>query len=458
MSSDLAFDIRHSTLDTSRFGSGATVWVAFSGGLDSTVLLHQLKQTGLPIRALHVNHHLQNAANRWVEHCREFCGQLSVPIYVLDVKIDPNHRDGPEAAAREARYEAFASVMKPGDWLATAHHQDDQAETVLLRLLRGSGVAGLAAMRTVSASPAGRLWRPLLRQSRAALRDYAERHHLPWIEDPHNQDPRYARSFLRNEIFPHLAQKWPQAVEQIARTAELCADAIELLDEMARKDYKKSVIPAKAGRRDSNQVAGTRAKRFGIQGLSVRALLELDRPRRNNVLRYWAAQGAREIPSFDALSRLEKEVLRARPDAAPVLGWGDTELRRFRDALHLMPRLRPPPAKDTALEWDGRTDLALPSGCGTLKVLKPARAELPLRVVFVRGGERLKPAGARFTRTLRNLFQEEAIPPWVRERMPLVQLDGELAAVADRWETPALQKARTRHKARWQWQHALPGV
>ena len=430
-------------LPTPSLPPGATVWVAFSGGLDSTVLLHRLRNEGLPVRALHVNHHLQPAANRWVEHCKESCAQLGVPIYVLDVKIDPNDPEGPESAARRARYESFASLMKPGDCLATAHHQDDQAETVLLRLLRGAGVAGLAAMRAVSDSPAGRLWRPLLRQSRAALRDYAERHHLPWIEDPHNQDPRYARSFLRNEIFPRLAQKWPQAVEQLARTAELCSDAVELLDEVARKDCRVAAVRARAGRPPA---------------LSVVALLALNRARRNNVLRYWAAQGGREIPSFDALSRLEKEVLRARPDASPVLAWGDTELRRFRDALHLMPRLPPPPARGMALEWDGRADLTLPAGCGTLKALKPARAELPLRVVFVKGGERLKPAGARFTRTLRNLFQEEAIPPWVRERMPLVQLDGELAAVADRWETPALQKARTRHKARWQWQHALPGV
>jgi tRNA(Ile)-lysidine synthase len=218
---------------------------------------------------------------------------------------------------------------------------------------------------------------------------------------------------------------------------------VELLDEVARKDYRAAAVRVRAGRPPA---------------LSVVALLALDRARRNNVLRYWAAQGAFELPSFDALSRLEKEVLRARPDAAPVLAWGDTELRRFRGALHLMARLPPPPARGTALEWDGRSDLALPAGCGTLKVLKPSRLELPLRVVFARGGERLKPAGARFTRTLRNLFQEEAVPPWVRERMPLVQLDGELAAVADRWETAALQKLRARHKARWLWQHALPGV
>jgi tRNA(Ile)-lysidine synthase len=417
---------------------GATVWVAFSGGLDSTVLLHRLYHEGLPVKALHVNHHLQTAANRWVEHCKEVCARLGVPLYVLDVRIDPNDPEGPEGAARAARYDAFRSLVKPGDCLAMAHHQDDQAETVMLRLLRGSGVAGLAAMRARVPFAGGTLWRPLLRQTRGALREYAERHALSWIEDPHNLDPRYARSLLRHEIFPRLSQRWPNAIELLARTADHCADAVELLDQAAAADLKK-------------------ASRAGGGSLSVQRLLALPKARRNNVLRYWAAAGGFELPSFDALSRLDREVLRARPDAAPLLAWGGTELRRFRDALYLMPRLPAPPARDVALEWDGRAELRLPPGCGVLAALKPARAELPLRVVFARGGERLKPAGSRYTRTLRNLFQEEAIPPWMRERMPLLHIDGELAGIAGRWETAALARLRARHGCRFEWRHDLPG-
>jgi tRNA(Ile)-lysidine synthase len=417
---------------------GATVWAAFSGGLDSTVLLHRLWKEGLPVRALHVNHHLQPAANRWVELCKETCAQLGVPIYVLDVKIDPNDPAGPEGAARAARYDAFTSLMKPGDCLATAHHQDDQAETVLLRLLRGSGVAGLAAMRAVAPFQGGTLWRPLLRQTRGALREYAERNRLSWIEDPHNQDPRYARSFLRHEIFPRFTQRWPQAIELLARTAEHCADAVELLDQLAAADLRKAAAPGKGA------------------ALSVQRLLALPRARRNNVLRYRAAAGGFELPPFDALARLEREVLRARPDGAPKLAWGETELRRFRDRLYLM-RALPPAPEGLMLEWDGRRDLALPPGCGVLVAVRPARAELPLRVVFARGGERLKPAGARFTRTLRNLFQEEAVPPWIRERLPLVELDGELAAVADRYETAALKRLRGQQGCRYAWRHDLPG-
>jgi tRNA(Ile)-lysidine synthase len=453
MPSKQTFDTRHSALGTLQAPSlppGANVWAAFSGGLDSTVLLHRLHAAGLPVRALHVNHHLQAVANRWVEHCKEFCAQLGVPIYVLDVRIDPNDPEGPEAAARRARYESFATLMKAGDCLATAHHQDDQAETVLLRLLRGAGVAGLAAMRAELPFAGGTLWRPLLRQSRAALKEYAERHALPWVEDPHNQDPRYARSFVRHEIFPRFTQKWPQALEMLARTAEHCAEAVELLDEVAAADLSKSPLPAKRG-----EVRAPHGAR-GEGPVSVQYLLSLPTPRRHNLLRYWAARSRHPAPPFEALARLEREVLRARPDAAPLLAWGDIELRRFRDALHLMRRL-PPPPQGLALEWDGRRDLALPPGCGVLAAVKPARAELPLRVTFVEGGERLKPAGSRYTRTLRNLFQEEAIPPWIRERMPLVHLDGELAAVADRWESAALKKLRGQRGCRYEWRHDLPG-
>ncbi|HUR39865.1 MAG TPA: tRNA lysidine(34) synthetase TilS [Verrucomicrobiae bacterium] len=414
--------------------AGATLWAAFSGGLDSTVLLHLLRDKRLPVKALHVNHNLQQVAARWTEHCRALCAQLRVPIYVMDVKVDPRDPDGPEAAARRARYEAFASVMRPGDCLATAHHQDDQAETVLLRLLRGSGVAGLAAMRAVSTLPPGTVWRPLLAQTRAALKDYAEQHKLPWVEDPHNLDSRYARSFLRSEVFPRLSQRWPQAVEQLARTADHCADAVELLDELATQDLAQATVgPA----------------------LSVQRLLRLSPARRANLLRAWSVRGGFELPTFEALQRLEREVLRARPDAAPVLAWAGTELRRFRDHVYLMPRLAPPP--DATLEWDARTDLALPPGCGILKLVKPATRELPLRVRFARGGERLKPAGARFTRTLRNLFQEEGVPPWIRERMPLIELDGALAGVAHRWETTALKRLRAGAGCEFEWQHTLPG-
>lgn len=420
-----------------RLAPGATVWTGYSGGLDSTVLLHRLSAAGLPVKAVHVNHHLQAFAGRWAEHCREFCAQRNIPIYVVDVRIDPSDPAGLEGAARRERYGAFRTLMKDSDWLATAHHQDDQAETVLLRLMRGSGPAGLAAMRERSRFEPGQLWRPLLQRSRAELRSYAELHQLHWIEDPHNLDPRFARTFVRHELFPRLLQRWPQALDMVARSAGHCAEATELLDGLAAKDLKAV------------------AERDG--GLSVRALLGTPAARRHNVVRYWASSQGFETPPFDAVQRMEKELLRARPDASPVLAWGDTELRRFRDRVYLMARLAPAPGRNV-LEWGGRHTLELPPGCGQLEVLAPAKAEMELRVRFVRGGERIKPAGARYTRTLRNLFQEEGVPGWVRERMPLLELDGELAAVGDRWLTAPFVAQCKRQRLRFRWRHALAGA
>lgn len=421
-----------------RLPAGATLWAAFSGGLDSTVLLHRLKAAGLPVKALHVNHNLQQVAARWVEHCRGLAAQLQVPIYVLDVKVDPNHAGGPEAAAREARHGAFLSVMKPGDVVATAHHQDDQAETVLLRLLRGSGVAGLAAMRARVPFGPGTMWRPLLRETRAALRAHADRHGLAWVEDPHNLDPRYARSYLRAEIFPRLRSRWPAAVEQLARTAELCAEAVEVLDEVAARDLKRLVVSAAAG----------------DECLSVRKLLALPPPRRNNALRRWAAVQSHEPPGWEVLRRLEPELLRARPDASPVVGWGESEIRRYRDEVHLMARLPEPPAGQV-LNWDGLRDLELPPGCGRLIVRSAAREPLALEVRFGEAGQRLKAVRARHTRTLKNLFQEAALPPWQRVRMPLLHHEGALGAVGDRWQSASFGVALRRSGLRYEWRSGL---
>lgn len=423
-----------------RPAAGATVWVAYSGGLDSTVLLHCLHASGLPIKAVHVNHHLQSFSGRWADHCREFCAVLGVPAYVMDVRIDSGDPLGPEAAARRERYAAFSSLMKPGDWLATAHHQDDQAETVVLRLLRGSGVSGLAAMRVRRPFAAGQLWRPLLGRSREELRSYSEAHQLHWIEDPHNLDTRYSRTFLRQELFLRLQQRWPRAVEMLARSAGLCSEAAELLDEVAGTD-----------------VAACRTEATPAAPLGVRALLRLKDTHRANALRYWAVEGGFETPPFDAIARIDREVLRARVDAAPVLAWGNTEMRRFRDRVYLMQPL-PPPPRGVAIEWDGQGNLTLPPGCGELVVTTPARSPLPLQVGFAKGGERIKPSGSRYTRTLKNMCQEAGIPPWVRERMPLIRCRGELVTVAARWSSTGFRTTVGGDGFCFAWRHNLAGA
>lgn len=391
---------------------GARVWLAYSGGLDSTALLHALARLKLPLRAVHVHHGLQTAADAWARRCRAQCRALGVPLRVLRVDIADNDPAGPEAAARAARYAALRAVLRAGDVLVTAHHQDDQAETLLLRLLRGSGVAGLAAMRELMSFAPGQLWRPLLHTPRATIRAYAAAQGLAWIDDPHNVDPRYARSWLRAEILPRLTQRWPQAAESLARAAQHAREATELLDMLAADDLRAQV-------------------ETGDAALSVSQLLALPAARRNNLLRYWLAQQGREPPSTQQLARLVREVLRARADTQPLLRVGDYELRRYRDRLHAMAPLPPPPKIELA--WNGAVSLSLPPGCGTL--VSSARRGLTqgLTVRFAHGGERLRPVGDAHTRTLKQLFQSGGVPPWQRVRMPLIYRGDQLLSVADRW-------------------------
>lgn len=392
---------------------GARVWLAYSGGCDSSALLHRLQAAGVPgLQAVHVHHGLQAAADGWVRHCRAFCRRLGVPLKLLRVNVAGDHPAGPEAAAREARYAALHGLMRPGDLLATAHHQDDQAETLLLRLLRGTGVAGAAAMRPLSDFPPGRLWRPLLETPRARLRAYAVVQGLEWVEDPHNNDPAYSRSWLRSEVMPQLRQRWPQVGDSLARFARHAGDTAGLLEALA--DLDLTAMPAGPV-------------------LSVSGLLALSAPRRHNLLRRWLALQAGETPSADWLSRCDRELLGARPDGAPCLALGTRELRRYRDRLYLMRALLPP-TKELELTWQRGRVLALPADCGRLIATRaPA---MPLTVSWPRGGERLRATPGAPSRSLKNLFQQLGVPVWVRERTPLVWRDGQLLAVGSYWRQP----------------------
>lgn len=393
----------------------ATYRVCFSGGLDSTVLLHALAAAGVgPLAAVHVHHGLQAAAEDWVTHCRAVCAALRLPLQVCRVAVDGAAPEGPEAAARKARYAALRGVMHPGDCLVVAHQRDDQAETVLLRLLRGAGSEGLSAMRPLTPFAAGWLWRPLLGTPRGALRAWAQRRGLQWVEDPQNQDVHYRRVWLRREILPALRRVVPQCDAVLARTAEVLAADVEVLAEVAAADLR------------TVQDGAT---------LSVRRLRTLSPARRRNAVRAWLAQRGFRAPDRAASETLDRDVLAARADAVPVLRLGGCEVRRYRDALHLMAPLSSAP--QGVLRWTLGSTLVLPAGCGRLRASGVPPDALEVR--FPRGGERLKPAGQEHTRTLKNLFQEAGVPPWQRLRTPLVWRAGELAWVGG-----------VAHSAEWQ--------
>lgn len=392
--------------------------VAYSGGLDSHVLLHALSRLGVALAAVHVHHGLSRNADLWAEHCQTQCAALQVPCSVVRVQV-PRDGRGLEAAARAARYAALAQALEAGEMLLTAHHQDDQAETLLLMLMRGAGVAGLAAMPQVRPCGAGLLGRPLLGVSRSALHAYAVAHGLSWVDDESNFDTSLDRNYLRHELLPLLQRRWPAALPTLARSAAHLAEAGELLAELAAADLDA----ARGDRPDT---------------LSVTALHTLSAARRRNLLRHWLRHLGLPPPDTAHLHRIEQEVLPARPDAGPRVDWSGAEVRRYRDDLYAMAPQAPVP--DTELAWDLAQPLSLPDGrClvaspaigGGVSAESVAAARVTVR--FRAGGERCAPVGRGHNHELKKLFQEVGVPPWERERIPLLFVDGVLAQVVGYW-------------------------
>ena len=381
------------------------LWVAFSGGADSLALLHALsalRERLVPttIGAVHVHHGLHEHADAWVNDCRRMCARLDVPLEVLRVDATAERGESPEAAARRARYRALAALLETREGVCTAHHRRDQAETLLLQLVRGAGPAGLAAMPALAALGKGWLVRPLLDWSPNDLREYLQCHAIEWSEDPSNADRRFDRNYLRHEIVPRLENRWPGVQRTLARAAAHQADSAAIADELAGID-----------------LARARGRHEGT--LSTSALAR------------------RRLPMAGAshLDKILEEVVGARKDAEPLVRWPGAEVRRYRDALYAS---MPLPAHDAArvVAWEPPGTLELAHGAleavpaegrgVSVECCRGARLE----VRFRRGGERFRPAGRRHSTTLKKLLQVSGVPPWLRERIPLLYVDGEFAAVA----------------------------
>ena len=398
--------------------------VAYSGGLDSHVLLHlcarlRAAHPGVPpVVALHVNHGVQQQADAWAAHCATVSGGLGIPFFARPAQLAPTDAARPsEAALRAARYRAFAQFCADDDLLLLAHHRDDQVETVLLRLLRGAGVAGLAGMPREPACGRARLCRPLLETGRARLRAYAEAQGLRWIEDPSNECPDYDRNYLRLEVLPLLAARWPGATASVARAARSLAQAAAICAERADEDLREC-----AGR-----------DRFGQAVLDLVPWRALGPARATGALRAWLARHGAGWPDAQALATLEHEVIGARRDAQPRVVLGAVEVRRYRERLYVLPRgaggeAAPAGgaiAPDAELCLPGVGRILLRSGCEG--GVRPGRE---YRIGFGAPGWHCRPAG-RPGKTLKQLAQEHGVPPWLRARLPLLYVDGELAAVAD---------------------------
>ena len=415
-----------------RYAAGIRFVVAFSGGADSLALLHaftaaRARGYAPNLHVIHVDHHLHPDSTRWARHCVEICRRLSVELTVLDAHVEEGGAAGSdEGAARAVRYRAFERTLASGDVLCTAHSEDDHVETVLLNLLRGAGPRGLAGIPHERRLGEGIVARPVRGVARAALRAYARETGLPVIHDPANEDERFARVLLRRSVIPVLEARWPGMRGTIARAAELGRESAELLDALAAIDLDP-------------------AGGIGGDSLDVATVAALVSSRRRNAVAGWLRAHGIASPGSRRLEQIARDVIGAKADAMPCVNLGDIEVRRFRGRLHLIPRERPPCAP-ASRRW--RIPQPLAFDCGDLACERCSGGGLDdgvkdLEVVVRFRGEDaawMRPLGVR-GHALKKRFQSLDIPPWERDRIPLVYAGGTLAAIGSAWIDPRFAAA-----------------
>ncbi len=397
---------------------GSSILIGLSGGVDSVVLLHLLQRLSprfsWKIAAMHVHHGISPNADAWAQFCTGLCARFNIPLHVEQVDINPLRAHGIEAAARKLRHAAFSA--QPCDFVALAHHADDQVETLFLQLLRGAGVRGASAMPQLSAfTGTHQVVRPLLHCTRREILDYAAAAQLEWIEDESNADDYYPRNFLRHRLLPQLAEKFPAYRETLARSTRHFAEAAELLDDLAQMDA--------AGAIEDNT-------------LSVTALQALSLPRAKNLLRYYLHQLKATMPQVVQLNDMLNQLCKAGEDARVCISFGGWQVRRYQNRVHAL-RAQAEFDRNLVVPWQGEAMLDWPAlaACVAFKntpgqgvcLEKLQRAPVTLRQRT--GGEALRPSPNAATRTLKNLFQEKGVPPWQRDRRPLLYCGDELVCV-----------------------------
>lgn len=444
--------------------------IAYSGGVDSHVLLHlcsQLKNSPSGFEqsfaAVYIDHGLSYNASQWGKHCQHICFELDIPLTIIEVDAKPKKGQSPEASARIARYRAFAELLEKNECLLTAQHLDDQAETLLLQLLRGSGNRGLAAMPRVKPFAEGFLCRPMLDYKKQDILAYAQLHQLQWIEDESNQEEQFDRNYLRHTVFPQLESRWPAVQENFAKSAELLAESQILLDEVAQADIQSLLASNVLGEIESDKLMLEPILKLleceSRQETSSYLCQHRELARLKNLLRYWIHYNQRPLPSKKILEQIIHSVILARQDAMPVVSWKRDsflcQIRKYRDKLYLM-------AVSSADEHSGAlagtTDETLKEKCyrltedqvltitttnshikllpateksGVKGFMRQSLLSQPLSVRFRNGGERYRKTAGGQSRLLKHWFQEQGIPPWERATLPLIYWGDELVQVGN---------------------------
>lgn len=405
------------------------IFLAYSGGVDSHVLLHVCAQDPTlrdRLTAVHVHHGLQSQAEAWANHAENAARELGVKFLLFRVDAHPKPGESPEAAARNARYAALKSVIAHGDVLLVAQHQDDQLETVLLQLLRGGGLLGLAGMPASLPFGQGVLLRPFLHVRKQLIGDYAAAHRLCWVDDPSNNESVYDRNFLRREVLPLLKLRWPSCDQTVARAAGYCAEAHELLAGIAAESFEE-------------------VYQAGDNTLSIERLNVFDLPRRQLIIRHWFRQMGLKMPAQTFLTQLFDNVIGAGANSDPVLYGQGCQIRRYRDKLCCIKDDHGEVLQD--LDWPEEED-SLTIGKNMTLTRARSMSGIPeaiwrqskVAVKFRSGGETIALPGRQGHHRLKNLYQEAGIPPWERAAIPLIYLDGRLAAVADLWISAELYR------------------
>ena len=395
--------------------------IAFSGGMDSTVLLHVMKNIideKSQIRAIHINHNIVDNSKVWTKTCKSICKNFGIDIEIISLEV--THKGyGLEAAARDERYEKLKEKLYENEYLLTAHHEEDQMETVFLRMARGTGLDGLQGINEKYSFGEGIIFRPMLEVSKTSVMDYAKEHQLKWVEDSSNQDTHFDRNFLRKKIIPQFRERWPSIASSVSRLSQLSAQNIKILNQIAEEDI--------------GPIAN-------MNELPLAKLLDKSFERANNMLRYIILANGMSIPSMKTLQDGLKEMLDPETDKS-VIAWKDYCIRKYKNHLYFLSNSDLEPNKvDVRIPWEIGKTVNLGENIGTIEAtfihgdgLSIEKCKNKLTISYRQGGELIKPIGHRINKSLKNLFQENQILPWMRDKIPLIYYQDELVSVADLW-------------------------